>query len=84
MSERTVSLDRYTQALRGHLSGQTPVDNVLNDFESVNFIQSENVRCMSRYQNPSMVNLRVNLLIQELALQLSHHNQSAHNVYYVK
>ncbi|ENY2726842.1 hypothetical protein ACFW38_002192 [Salmonella enterica] len=27
-----------TQALRGHLSGQTPVDNVLNDFESVNFI----------------------------------------------
>lgn len=39
--------------------GQTPVDNVLNDFESVNFIQSENVRCMSRYQNPSMVNLRV-------------------------
>lgn len=61
MSERTVSLDRYTQALRGHLSGQTPVDNVLNDFESVNFIQSENVRCMSRYQNPSMVNLRVNL-----------------------
>ncbi len=73
---------RYTQALRGHLSGQTPVDNVLNDFESVNFIQSENVRCMSRYQNPSMVNLRV--LIQELALQLSHHNQSAHNVYYVK
>jgi hypothetical protein len=50
---------RYTQALRGHLSGQTPVDNVLNDFESVNFIQSENVRCMSRYQNPSMVNLRV-------------------------
>ncbi|BBS82387.1 ISSod13 [Klebsiella quasipneumoniae] len=40
-------------------SGLTPVDNVLNDFESVNFIQSENVRCMSRYQNPSMVNLRV-------------------------
>ncbi|WP_218802173.1 hypothetical protein, partial [Klebsiella quasipneumoniae] len=33
---------RYTQALCGHLSGQTPVDNVLNDFESVNFVQSEN------------------------------------------
>ncbi|WP_233209868.1 MULTISPECIES: hypothetical protein [unclassified Pantoea] len=31
-----------TQALRGHLSGQTPVYNILNDFESVNFIQSEN------------------------------------------
>ncbi|MFW8236742.1 hypothetical protein ACOID8_34890, partial [Klebsiella pneumoniae] len=29
-----------TQALRGHLSGQTPVDNVMNDLESVNFIQS--------------------------------------------
>ncbi|EPE4037357.1 hypothetical protein ACSIFW_000839 [Klebsiella pneumoniae] len=27
-----------TQALRGHLSGQTPVNNVLNDFESVDFI----------------------------------------------
>ncbi|HIB4674358.1 TPA: hypothetical protein ACWW40_001453 [Klebsiella pneumoniae] len=27
-----------TQALRGHLSGQTPVDNVMNDLESVNFI----------------------------------------------
>jgi len=27
-----------TQALRGHLSGQTLVDNVLNDFESVDFI----------------------------------------------
>ena len=49
---------KYTHALRGHLSGQTPVDNVLNDFESVNFVQSENVRCMSRYQNLSMVNLR--------------------------
>ncbi|EPJ7248376.1 hypothetical protein [Klebsiella pneumoniae] len=23
-----------TQALRGHLSGQTPVDNVMNDLES--------------------------------------------------
>ena len=31
-----------TQALRGHLSGQTPVDNVMNDLESVNFIQSKN------------------------------------------
>ncbi|WP_418604756.1 hypothetical protein [Klebsiella pneumoniae] len=29
---------RNTQALRGHLSGQTPVDNVMNDLESVNFI----------------------------------------------
>ncbi|MFH3111572.1 hypothetical protein [Klebsiella pneumoniae] len=29
---------RNTQALRGHLSGQTPVDNVMNDFESVDFI----------------------------------------------
>ena len=47
------------EALRGHLRGQSPVDNVLNDFESVNFIQSENVRCMRRYQNPSMVNPRV-------------------------
>ncbi|KXA86276.1 hypothetical protein ABY52_13135, partial [Klebsiella pneumoniae] len=25
-----------------HLSGQTPVDNVMNDLESVNFIQSKN------------------------------------------
>ncbi|HHL6229861.1 TPA: hypothetical protein ACQ8EM_004250, partial [Klebsiella pneumoniae] len=24
---------RNTQALRGHLSGQTPVDNVMNDLE---------------------------------------------------
>ncbi|BCH44529.1 hypothetical protein KAM260_24200 [Klebsiella pneumoniae] len=48
-----------TQALRGHLSGQTPVDNVLNHFESVNFVQSENVRRMSRHQNLSMLNLRV-------------------------
>ncbi|EPY6966160.1 hypothetical protein ACXEHL_000993 [Klebsiella pneumoniae] len=31
-----------TQALRDHLSGQTPVDNVMNDLESVNFIQSKN------------------------------------------
>ncbi|HBV2696627.1 TPA: hypothetical protein MDS86_002660 [Klebsiella pneumoniae] len=31
-----------TQALRGHLSGQTLVDNVMNDLESVNFIQSKN------------------------------------------
>lgn len=31
-----------TQTLRGHLSGQTPVDNVMNDLESVNFIQSKN------------------------------------------
>ncbi|MDP1288161.1 hypothetical protein, partial [Klebsiella pneumoniae] len=31
---------RYTQVLCGHLSGQTPVDNVLNNFESVNVIQS--------------------------------------------
>lgn len=34
--------DREYQALRGHLSGQTPVDNVMNDLESVNFIQSKN------------------------------------------
>nr|WP_228743267.1 hypothetical protein [Klebsiella quasipneumoniae] len=27
-----------SQALRGHLRGQSPVNNVLNDFESVNFI----------------------------------------------
>ncbi|MBF2726548.1 hypothetical protein [Klebsiella pneumoniae] len=33
---------RNTRALRGHLSGQTPVDNVMNDLESVNFIQSKN------------------------------------------
>lgn len=46
------------QALRGHPCGQTPVDNVLNDFESVNFVQSEKLRCMSRHQNPSMVSLR--------------------------
>ncbi|XFP72617.1 hypothetical protein AAHV34_12345 [Klebsiella pneumoniae] len=31
-----------TKPLRGHLSGQTPVDNVMNDLESVNFIQSKN------------------------------------------
>lgn len=34
--------DREYRALRGHLSGQTPVDNVMNDLESVNFIQSKN------------------------------------------
>nr|WP_313681381.1 hypothetical protein [Klebsiella africana] len=27
-----------TQMLRGHLSSQPPVNNVLNDFESVDFI----------------------------------------------
>jgi hypothetical protein len=27
-----------TQTLRGHLSSQPPVNNVLNDFESVDFI----------------------------------------------
>lgn len=47
-----------TQALRGHLSVETPVDNVLNYFESVNFIQSEKLRCVSRHQNLTMVNLR--------------------------
>lgn len=34
--------DREYLELRGHLSGQTPVDNVMNDLESVNFIQSKN------------------------------------------
>lgn len=34
--------DREYLMLRGHLSGQTPVDNVMNDLESVNFIQSKN------------------------------------------
>ncbi|GJL36304.1 hypothetical protein TUM17576_31240 [Enterobacter hormaechei] len=43
-----------TQALRG----QMPVDDILNDFESVNFIQSKKLRCMSRHQNPLRVNLR--------------------------
>ncbi len=33
--------DREYRALRGHLRGQTPVDNVMNDLESVNFIQSK-------------------------------------------
>lgn len=47
-----------TKALRGHQWGQTPVDNVLNDFESVNFVQSEKLRCVCRHQNPSIVNLR--------------------------
>lgn len=42
-----------TQALRGRLSGQTTVYNILNGFESVNFIQSEKIRCVSRHQNPS-------------------------------
>ncbi len=31
----------YPQALRGHLSGQTLVDNVMNDFESVDFHQAK-------------------------------------------
>ena len=30
--------DREYRTLRGHLSGQTLVDNVMNDFESVDFI----------------------------------------------
>lgn len=34
---------------------QTAINNILNDFESVNFVQSEKLRCMSRHQNPSMV-----------------------------
>lgn len=42
-----------TQALRG----QMPVDEILNDFESVNFIKSKKLRCMSRHQNPLKVNL---------------------------
>lgn len=46
------------QPLCGHLCCQMPVDDVLNDFESVNFIQSEKLRCMSRHQDPSVVNLR--------------------------
>ncbi len=46
-----------TQTLRGHLRCQAPVDNILNDFKSVNFIQSKKLRCMSRHQNPSMVSL---------------------------
>lgn len=32
----------YTQATRSHLCGQSPIDNILNDFESVNLVQSEN------------------------------------------
>lgn len=45
------------QVLRGRLSDQTQVDNILNDLESVNFIQSEKLRCMRRHQNRSMPNL---------------------------
>ena len=60
----------YNQTLSSHLRGQTPIDNLLNDFELVNFIQSKKLRRMR--------------LIQEKTLQLSHHNMSAHNVYYVK
>ncbi|MEM0567947.1 hypothetical protein AAG912_02860 [Salmonella enterica] len=41
-----------TKALRGHQCGQTPVDNVLNDFESVNFVQSEKLRCVCRHRIP--------------------------------
>jgi len=47
-----------TQALRGHLCCRVPVDHILNDFKSVNFIQSKKLRGISRHQNPSMVNLR--------------------------
>lgn len=56
----------YNQTLSSHLRGQTPIDNLLNDFELVNFIQSKKLRRMR--------------LIQEKTLQLSHHNMSAHNV----
>lgn len=56
-----------TQALRG----QMPVHDILNDFESVNFIQSKKLRCMSRHQNPLRVNLRDgHLLSPERTLQL--------------
>ncbi|WNV02894.1 hypothetical protein RS584_10630 [Enterobacter sp. DTU_2021_1002640_1_SI_PRY_ASU_LCPMC_013] len=56
LGQRTTELP--TKALRGHQCGQTLDDNVLNDFESVNFVHSEKLRCGCRHQNPSMVNLR--------------------------
>ncbi|RCG79154.1 hypothetical protein CSB66_4845 [Enterobacter hormaechei] len=34
---------------------QTPVDDILNDFESVNFIQCEKLRCESRHGNPYLI-----------------------------
>jgi len=37
----------YNQTLSSHLRGQTPIDNLLNDFELVNFIQSKKLRRMS-------------------------------------
>lgn len=37
-----------TKPLRCHMYCQTPVNDVLNNLESVNFIQSEKLRCESR------------------------------------
>lgn len=39
------------EAMRDHLCGPPLVDNILNDFKSVNFIQREKLRCMSRHWN---------------------------------
>ena len=58
--------------MSGHLRDQMPVDDVLNDFESVNLIQSAKLRCMSRHENPLIVNLRdghLNLVTTKLLLQ---------------
>ncbi|SAB82170.1 Uncharacterised protein [Enterobacter hormaechei] len=44
-----------TKLLSCHLCCQTPVDDVLNDLESVNFIQSEKLRCESRHGNPYLI-----------------------------
>lgn len=60
--------DREYPALRGHLSGQTPVDNVMNDLESVNFIQSKNLRCMIRHQNPLIGKLSLKAVIAVVRL----------------
>lgn len=65
-----------TKALSGHQCGQTPLDNVLNDFESINFVQSEKLRCVCRHQNPWMVNLL------DGNLNLGHYNFAVTN--YVK
>ncbi|CQT89970.1 Uncharacterised protein [Salmonella enterica subsp. enterica serovar Typhi] len=44
-----------TKPLRCHLCCQTPVDDVRNNLESVNFIQSEKLRCESRHGNPYLI-----------------------------
>ncbi|EGY9191445.1 hypothetical protein PF334_002153 [Salmonella enterica] len=59
---KQIAVSSSLQSLRGHLCGQTPVDNVLNDFESVNFVQSEKLRCMSRHYPPGIFDSQMKMI----------------------